>query len=175
MGYGCRASLYRRWGADDIVCDGYEPDRRKLGGFGCGSVDPAAARAEFLVESVGEHLLPLRLVWESLYVLLPGCEVAWKTVEQWTKARVSEAEVAPSTGGTRTRITRTPARLEVAGWDGRDRPLYRGADILRLARDGEQCRGRRRTRAGRGRLALRQLRDRGSTARREAASPGVAH
>lgn len=138
----CRLPLYRKWGADDIVCDGYEPGGPVVGlprPEGCGHAHPAADRHAFLVASVEEYLLPLKLVWESLYVLIPGCEIAWKTAQQWTRAQRTRDDT-----GDRVRIRVTPPRLQASGVDWRGQPLYRGGDILRLAQDKRPRRGRRR-------------------------------
>ena len=134
----CGLSLYRRWGADVIVCDGYRPDTP--GPFqGCGASHAAVDRHAFLVASVEEHVLPLKLVWESLYVLVPGCDVPWRTALQWTKERRTRDATGP-----RVRIRVTPPLLTPAAVDWRGRPLYRGEDILRLAQDKKPRRGRRR-------------------------------
>lgn len=141
--YLCQFGLYRKWGAEDIVCDGHRPGVPGLSA-GCGTIHPAAERHAFLVASVEEQLLPLKLVWESLYVLIPGCEVAWKTAQQWTKPRHERLTVATKVGGERVRIRTTPPRLTEASVDWRGQPLYRGDDILRLAQDKRPRRGRRR-------------------------------
>jgi hypothetical protein len=131
----CPLALYRYWGSDEIICDGHlDPEGRE----GCGTVHPAAERAEFLVDQVRQQLLPLKLVWESLYVLLPGCQVDWATAQRWTRPQ----RVRDDTGS-RVRIRVVAPRLEPAEWAG-DTPLYRGSDILRLAEDKAPRRGRRR-------------------------------
>ena len=135
-GARCHVALYRRWGADEIVCDGHlDPDGRE----GCGTVHPAVERADFLIDQVRQQLLPLKLVWESLYVLLPGCQVDWPTAQRWTRAQRVRDDSGP-----RVRVRVVPPRLEPQAWAGDDTPLYRGSDILRLAEDKAPRRGRRR-------------------------------
>jgi hypothetical protein len=134
-GRRCPLALYRYWGADEITCDGHlDPEGRE----GCGTVHPASERAEFLVDQVRQQLLPLRLVWESLYVLLPGCQVDWATAQRWTRPQRIRDDA-----GVRIKIRVVAARLEPQAWAG-DTPLYRGADILRFAEDKAPRRGRRR-------------------------------
>lgn len=148
LGYACGLALYRKWGADDITCDGHTPQPRpgQLQPTGCGTVHPAGERSEFMVAAVEEHLLPLRLLWESLYVLVPeAAGIDWRTVQQWTRERRQRTVVGTTaTGRERVRITVTPARLEPASVDLDGRPLYRGGDVLRLARDAQPRRGRKR-------------------------------
>lgn len=150
LGYVCQLPLYRKWGSDEITCDGHLPqqDPGQPRPTGCGHTHPAADRRDFMVASVEENLLPLRLLWESLYVLLPEAgQLDWLTVQQWTRERRQRSVIGTtSTGRDKVRITVTPARLEPAGTDLNGRPLYRGKDVLRLARDGERRRGRRRLR-----------------------------
>jgi hypothetical protein len=137
----CPLALYRYWGADEITCDGHlDPDGRE----GCGTVHPAAERAEFLVDQVRQQLLPLKLVWESLYVLLPGCQVDWPTAQRWERAQTHREKFTGKNGKERVRVRITAPRLEPAEWAGDDTPLYRGSDILRLAEDKAPRRGRRR-------------------------------
>lgn len=142
--YDCRLPLYREWGADAIACDGHTPNMvpGQWVPSGCGHTHPAAERATWLIAQVQEQLLPLRLVWENLYVLIPGCQIDWPIAKQWTRAR-HQRIVQP--GKKRARVIVTPARLEPQGWAD-DEPLYRGADILRLAEDKPTRRGRRRVR-----------------------------
>jgi hypothetical protein len=136
----CQLALYRYWGADEITCDGHlDPDGRN----GCGAVHPAAERSEFLVDQVRQQLLPLRLVWESLYLLLPGCQVDWPTAQRWERTRTHREKFVGKNGKERVRLRITAPRLEPQAWAG-DTPLYRGSDILRLAGDKAPRRGRRR-------------------------------
>jgi hypothetical protein len=137
----CELSLFRRWDSDSIVCDGYVPGEPLIPMLGCGKVHAATDRKDFLVDQVRMQLLPLKLVWESLYILLPNCQVDWPTAQQWTRARRIREE--PAEPGKRPKVRVVPARLEPQRWLG-DTPLYRGSDILRLADDKAPRRGRRR-------------------------------
>lgn len=152
LGYTCGLSLFRQWGADDIACDAHQPSGA-VGWWpstGCEHTHLAADRTEHLRASVEEHLLPLRLLWESLYLLEPKASgIDWKTVQQWTKERRQRTVIGvTATGRDRVKIHVTPARLAAAGHDGKH-PLYRGADVLALARDTGARRGRKRTRGER--------------------------
>lgn len=132
----CDLDLYRKWGQDIIVCDGHnDPDESN----GCLAQHPASERAEFLVEHVTEQLLPLRLVWESLYVLLPKCPVAWETARKWPRPRrIEDAD---------GKITVVPPRLVSRAVSAKTHAqLFRGGDILDLARDETKRAGRKRTR-----------------------------
>lgn len=148
LGYDCRLPLFRKWGADDIECDGHNPDkamRREWLSRGCGTIHPASDRDGFMVTAAEEHLLPLRLLYDSMHVLVPGFALDWKTVQQWTRERRQRLVIGKTkTGRERVRIIVTAPRLMPAsiGSDGRE--LYRGDDVLRLARDCEPRRGRRR-------------------------------
>jgi len=122
----CKRELYRKWGSDVITCDGYDPDPRLRGG-GCGAQHLAINRDVWLVASVTEELLPLRLLWESLYVLVPGCLVDWETVRRWPR-----------------RNNGSPPRLIAHTLTPMGQPLYRGGDVLALARDTMPRRGKRR-------------------------------
>jgi hypothetical protein len=155
LGYVCQVPLFRKWGSDEIVCDGHQPQPRPASWYptGCGAVHAAADRDEFTHAAVEEHLLPLRLLWESLYKLEPtAAAVEWRTVQQWTRPREQRIPIRDKQGRPRfdrrgremVRIHTTPARLEPAGVDWQGRPLYRGSDVLRLARDDRTRRGRRR-------------------------------
>lgn len=143
-GYRCGLPLFREWGRDDIICDGHNPDRaarRLWTSTGCGTVHPAVDRSVFLLAAVEETLLPLRLLWESLYLLVPGTDLDWKTVQRWTKPRTERVTV-----GTRVRVNHVPPRLDAVSIDQQGVPLFRGGDVLALARDSIPRRGRRRTR-----------------------------
>jgi len=122
----CDRDLYRRWGSSTIVCDGYDPDPRKREG-GCGTEHLAVNRDAFLVVTVKEQLLPLRLLWESLYVLMPGCTVDWETVRRWPR-----------------RNNGSPPRLTSNVTTAAGVALYRGSDVLALAADTMPRQGRRR-------------------------------
>lgn len=154
LGYGCRLPLFRKWGADDIECDGHNPElaAKRIRQFGCGTVHLAVERDGFMVAAAEEHVLPLRLLYDSLHVLIPNCALDWKTVHQWTKARQTRVPLKDekgrqrfdSRGRERVRIIVTPPRLTPVRVDSDGRELYRGADVLALARDGDKRRGRRR-------------------------------
>lgn len=126
--YHCEKALYRRWGAETITCDGFEPGVATVDEAGCGAVHQAAERQAWLVTSIEDELLPLKLVWESLYVLLPGSQVDWHTARQWTRGR------------TRSATPRLCERLVTL----HGVKLYRGGDVLDLARDTEARPGPRR-------------------------------
>lgn len=152
LGYRCSGQLFRRWGSEEITCDGYRPDRL-IGEhrFGCGTVHATAERRTWMRAEVEERLLPLRVLWEDLYELVPGCELDWKTVRQWTQERrqrvakrdTNGLERVDSRGKPMVTVIVTPPRLEPQAWDC-DVPLYRGSDVLKLAEDGGLRRGRRR-------------------------------
>lgn len=152
LGYTCSAHLFRRWGSEDIVCDGYRPAHVPgVATFGCGTSHPASSRRTWMRAEVEARLLPLRVIWEDLYELIPGCELDWATVRQWTRERRQRVprvdakgiERVDSRGRPMVDVTVTPPRLEPQAWEG-DTPLYRGSDVLRLAEDGGARRGRRR-------------------------------
>lgn len=141
LGYRCEAKLYREWGRAEISCDS------------CGTAHTTAERREWLRAEVETRLLPLRIVWEDLYELVPGFELDWPTVKRWTQPREQRIPIKDKSGQPRydkrgrpmVRITLTPARLEHQNRVG-DVLLYRGSDILRLAEDKGIRRGRRRIR-----------------------------
>lgn len=152
LGYECRGQLFRQWGAEEIVCDGYRPDT--LPGewrHGCGTAHTTAERREWLLGAIGEHLLPLRVVWEDLYDLVPGFDVDWETARKWPRERRNRLPRVDAKGRPRLgkdgqplmRVIVTPPRLTAEGWDG-DTPLFKGSDILRVARDSAVRPGRRR-------------------------------
>jgi hypothetical protein len=154
FGYRCGLPLYREWGTDDITCDGHTVNLLpgQWSPTGCGHTHPVAERREWLRAEVDGRLLPLRLVWESLYVLIPGCQVEWDTAKQWTREREQRIPIRDKHGQQRydrrgkpmVRIHTSPPRLEPQGWAIDDSPLYRGSDILMLAEDKRVRRGRRR-------------------------------
>lgn len=145
LNYRCELTLYRKWGSETITCDGHRPDSTpgQWTPSGCGAVHTDTDRDTFLVDSVEERLLPLRMLWEALHRLVPGSTLDWKTVQRWTRER---REPIPAKPGERQRYTVTPPRLTPAGLDLDGNPLYRGSDVLRLARDDQPRRGRRRIR-----------------------------
>jgi hypothetical protein len=146
LGYDCRLPVYRPWGTDDITCDGHTVNVTpgQWTASGCGRLHLAADRKEWLLAEVTSRLLPLRLVWESLYVLIPDCQVEWETAKQWTRERRQRVD---DPARKRPRIIVSPPRLEPQSWAA-ETPLYRGADILRLAEDKQPRRGRRRVPRG---------------------------
>lgn len=150
--YRCAAPLYRAWGSDTITCDGYRPGQIAVPEGGCGAVHEAAARHAWLVEETRGQLLPLRLVWESLYVLVPGCQVDWPTAQRWTRERRVRQRVETKPGAKnaeRIKVRVIKPRLPVRSVSAEGVPLYRVSDILRLADDKAPRKGRRRrTRGG---------------------------
>jgi hypothetical protein len=128
----CSRGLYRKWGDEVITCDGYDPTARIQLPLGCGATHTAAERRDFLLASVEDHLLPLRVVWESLYVLLPDADVTWETARKWPR-----------------RQRNVPPRLNARAITDQGDELYRGGDILDLARDDAPRVGRRRQRVRR--------------------------
>lgn len=154
LGYGCRLPLFRKWGADDIQCDGYDPEKaqQRIRQFGCGTVHLAEDRDGFMVDSASESILPLRTIWESLHVLIPGCQIDWKTVHQWTRERETRIalrdakgrQLYDKRGRERVRIIVTPPRLQPTSISTDGTKLYKGSDVLELARDSGKRRGRRR-------------------------------
>lgn len=153
LGYRCELPIYREWGHDEITCDGHQQQPRpgRWYSTGCGSVHATSTRRDWLRAEIEERLLPLRLVWEDLHELVPGSQLEWKTVKQWTeerRTRVPQRDktgrpILDQTGREKVRINVTPPRLEPQAWSGAT-PLFRGADILRLAEDKPARRGRRR-------------------------------
>jgi hypothetical protein len=144
----CELQLYRKWGEELITCDGHnDPDETG----GCGAVHTIDGRRDFLLTSIEEQLLPLRLVWESLYELLPGCNIAWETVRKWprkqTKPRRDPRTGQPLTDRRGRRlVTVVPPRLHVRTVNLLGTELFRGGDIIDLARDEIPRRGAKRTR-----------------------------
>lgn len=148
LGYRCGLPLYQAWGRDTIRCDGHRPsgDQRPRWNTGCGAGHEVTDRQVFLRASVDGALLPLKLLWQSLHVLVgqPASDVAWKVVEAWTRPRTQRVETVARSGRKLVRLVTTPPRLTAAGVDLAGRPLYRGGDVLQLAEDGQRRRGRRR-------------------------------
>lgn len=148
LGYTCDLPLFRKWGADDIECDGHNPDkqlRREWTSSGCGTIHLATERDGFMVTAAEEHVLPLRLIYDSLHVLVPGFALDWKTVQQWTKERRTRTVIGKTASGRdRVRISITPPRLDPVSIDSDGHELYKGSDVLRLARDTGVRKGRRR-------------------------------
>lgn len=128
----CTFGLYRKWGEDVITCDGYDPTSRIQLPLGCGATHTVDERRDFLLASVEDHLLPLRVVWESLYVLLPDSDVTWETARKWPR-----------------RQRNVPPRLTARTLTDHGVELFRGGDILDLARDEAPRVGRRRQRTRR--------------------------
>lgn len=156
LGYRCQQHLYRQWGHDEIACDGHrqQPRAGRWYSSGCGTIHTSQQRREWLRADVESRLLPLRLVWESLYELVPGCDVDWQTAKQWTRERQQRIPRLDENGKVRrdkngremVDLRTIPPRLEPQSWDSNDTPLYRGSDVLRLAEDKPVRRGRRRVR-----------------------------
>jgi hypothetical protein len=157
LGYVCMVPLFRSWGADEVKCDGHDPEHRA--GWrprGCGAVHQVDDRlGAFLVASVELADLPLRLLFDSLRVLVPGSgDLDWKTVDGWTKPRSQRVKYRAANGEVKLRLHTTPARLAASGVDWEGVPLYRGKDVLRLARAHVRRSRRRRTRRDKRKAAL---------------------